>query len=268
MTKVGKIQASKNLKESILKAVDEISGQAGFKKFIKKGDVVLLKPNFNTADSPPASTDINFLKAVVELVYESGAKLVMIGESSTMSMNTRKILEKRGVFDLLNMEQPPRIYVFEEGKWIKKEIPNGKFLKSVYAPEILERADKLILLPCLKTHKQVQFTGALKLSVGFMKPSQRIRLHFRNIQEKIADLNKIIEPDLIIMDARKCFISGGPAHGEIREPNLILASTDRVAIDIEGVKIIQSYKGNSLVGIKPEELPQIKGARYLGAMSP
>ena len=106
MTKVNKIQAGDNLKESILKAVNGLAGgQGGFQKFINKGDVVLLKPNFNTADPPPASTDMNFLKAVVELVYEAGAKIVMIGESSTMSMNTRKILEKRGVFDLLNMEQ-------------------------------------------------------------------------------------------------------------------------------------------------------------------
>lgn len=179
-------------------------------------------------------------------------------------MNTRKILGKRGVFDLLNMEQPPRIYVFEEGKWLKKEIPGGEYLKSVSVPEILEQVDKLILLPCLKTHKQAQFTGALKLSVGFMKPSQRIGLHLRNIQEKIVDLNKIIHPDLIIMDARKCFINRGPAHGEIREPNLILASTDRVTIDIEGVKIIQGYKGNSLEEIRPEELSQIKEAMFWG----
>ena len=239
MNKVAKIKfdgsTRLDIKQTVSKVVDEIGG---FKKFIKKGDVVFLKPNFNTADPFPASTDYEFLKAVVKLVYDYGAKSVMFGDSSTYTLNTKKIMEKLGIFDLLNLEQPPRLYVFEEGEWVKKEIPDGKYLKSVSIPEILSRADKLILLPCLKTHFQAHFTGALKLSVGFMKPSQRVLLHLKNIQEKIAELNKIINPDLIIMDARKCFIKGGPSRGEIREPNLILASDDRVAIDVEGIKVI------------------------------
>jgi len=279
---VNRILVKKDLKKAILEAVDSIGGftpleitrsgekhkerksLTGFKKFIKKGDVVLLKPNFNTADPFPASTDFEFLKCVVELVYEAGPKIVMLGDSSTISLNTRKIMEKLGIFELEKMDCPPKIYVFDERTWVKKEIPSGKYLKKVWVSQYLDRADKLILLPCLKTHNLAQFTGSLKLSVGFMKPFQRIFLHSRHIQEKIAELNKIIHPDLIIMDARKCFINKGPDKGEIREPNLILASKNRVAIDVEGIKIIQNYKGNSLKGINPWEMPQIKKAKEYG----
>lgn len=261
MPKTSKITVEKSLKQAILKAVETLGG---FKKFIKKGDVVFLKPNFNTADPFPASTDLDFLKTATELVYVSGAKVVMIGESSTMSINSRKVMEDLKVFDLQKMRQPPRIYVFEEGSWIKNKIPKGEYLKSVRIPKIIERPDKLIYLPCLKTHSYAQYTGALKLSVGFMKPVERIPLHTRHLQEKIAELNTLFNPDLIIMDARKCFINRGPSEGDLAEPNLILASTDRVAIDIEGIKIIQSYKGNSLADVVPQELPQIKRAIELG----
>jgi len=261
MAKVVKVKVKNSLKEAILQAVDSLGG---FKSFINPGEVVLLKPNFNTADPYPGSTDIEFLKVVVELAYEADPKTVILGDSSTMSLNTRKVMKKLGVFDLEKMKRPPRVYVFDERKWVKKEIPNGKYLKKVYVTEYLDRADKLILLPCLKTHFQAQFTGSLKLSVGFMKSFQRVRLHLRNIQEKIAELNKIINPDLIIMDARKCFINKGPDKGKLAEPNLILASTDRVAIDVEGIKIIQSFKGNSLENIDPWELPQIKKAVEFG----
>lgn len=261
MSKVAKIKAGKNLKKAILEAVDSIGG---FKKFIKKGDVVLLKPNFNTADPFPASTDFEFLKIIVELVYECESKMVILGDSSTMSLNTRKIMEELKIFDLEKMERPPWVYVFEERPWVKKEIPNGKYLKSVYVTHYLDRADKLILLPCLKTHFLAQFTGSLKLSMGFIKPFHRVHFHAKNLQEKIAELNKIIRPDLIIMDARKCFINKGPDKGKLAEPNLILASTDRVDIDVEGVKIIQSFRGNSLQGIDPRELPQIKKAVEFG----
>jgi len=257
MKGVSKVEFNGNLRESIVKAVSLIGG---FERFIQKGDVVLVKPNFNTADSFPASTDFEFLKEVVKLIYEREPKLVMVGESSTMSFNTKKIMEKLGIFKLLDLENPPRIYVFEEWRWQKKEVPEGKFLKSVSITEILERVDKIVLLPCLKTHKYAQFTGALKLAVGFMKPIERIKLHMFNLQEKVAELNTLFNPNLIIMDARKCFISGGPAEGDVKEANLILASDDRIAIDVEGIKIIQSFKGNSLKNINPWELPQIKRA--------
>ncbi len=155
-------------------------------------------------------------------------------------------------------------YVFEERNWVTKKIPHGKYLKSACVPELLDQVDKLILLPCLKTHFKAQFTGSLKLSVGFLKPRQRIGLHLRYLQEKVAELNQIIHPDLIIMDTRKCFINKGPAQGETKEPNLILASDDRIAVDVEGIKIIQNFNGNSLAEIDPWKLPQIRRAVELG----
>lgn len=261
MKKLARVKFEKDLKETIWRAINLIGG---LEKFIQKGDVVLIKPNFNTPDPPPASTDLEFLKTIVEMVYEREPKLVIIGESATMTLNTRRVMERLKIFDLLNLDTPPRILVFEEWGWVKKEISKGRYLKSVSMTEILERPDKIILLPCLKTHKYAQFTGALKLAVGFMKPVERIRLHLMNIQEKIAELNTLFTPDLIIMDARKCFIKGGPARGEERKPDLILASDDRIAIDIEGIKIIQTFNGNSLKGINPWVLPQIKRAIELG----
>jgi uncharacterized protein (DUF362 family) len=261
MEKVARVSVDKSLRLAIEKTVDELGG---FKKFVKTGEVVFLKPNFNTADPFPASTDLEFLKTVVELVYEAGAKLVMIGDSSTMSLNTRKIMEEKEVFTLQELKTPPRIYVFEEDRWVKKEILGAKYLKTVSLPVILGRADKVIFLPCLKTHSQAQFTGSLKLAVGFVRPFERVPMHVRNLREKVAELNKIVRCDLVIMDGRKCFINKGPSFGEVKEPNLILASTGRVAIDIEGVKVIQSYPGNSLSKIKPEELPQIKRAQESG----
>jgi uncharacterized protein (DUF362 family) len=257
MEKVVKVKLKENLRETILKALEPFGG---IQNFVKKGEVILLKPNFNTADPFPASTDFEFLKNVVEIVYSAQPKLVMIGESSTMTLNTKKVMEKLKVFELLNLDPPPRIYVFEEWGWQKRKIPQGKYLKSVSITEILERADKIILLPCLKTHKYAQFTGSLKLAVGFMKPVERIRFHLSNLQEKIAELNLLFKADLILMDARKCFINKGPAEGEIAEPNLILASTERVAIDVEGIKIIQQYPKCSLKNFDPWSLPQIKRA--------
>jgi uncharacterized protein (DUF362 family) len=256
-----KIEESLGLKEVIKKAVEQIGG---FGKFINKGETVLLKPNFNTADPYPASSDPRFLQAIIQLVYQEGAGQVIIGDSCTMALDTRKVMEKLGIFELQNLSPPPKIIVFEEGKWVRNEIPTGKYLKNASLPEILQKIDRLILLPCLKTHFIAQFTGSLKISVGFMKPTERIRLHMSHTQEKIAELNTLIKPDLIIMDARKCFIAGGPSEGRLAEPGLILASLSRIAIDEEGIKIIQGFEKNCLGNINPRKLPQIKRAIELG----
>ena len=256
-----KIEDAAGLKDAIKKAVEQIGG---FGKFINKGETVLLKPNFNTADPYPASSDPRFLEAMVELVYEEGAGQVIIGDSCTMALDTKKVMEKLGIFELQNLRPAPKIIIFDEGKWVKNKIPKGKYLKTASLPEILQKIDKLILLPCLKTHFIVKFTGSLKISVGFMKPRERIHLHMSYTQEKIAELNTLIKPDLIVMDARKCFIAGGPSEGRLAEPDLILASLSRIAIDEEGIKIIQSFEKNCLGNINPRELPQIKRAIELG----
>lgn len=261
MQTVSKIKVNGNLKESIKSVVDALGGGPNF---IKSGEKIFLKPNFNTADPYPASSDFEFLKAVIELVYDFGAKQVILGDACTFYQNTKDVLKKKNAYELEKVGPNTKVMNFTEYKWIKKTVPNGKYLKNVSIPEILERVDKLILLPCMKTHSWAQFTGALKLSVGFMKPSERLLLHASHLQEKIAELNLVINPDLIIMDGRKCFITKGPSEGEIREPGVILASKSRVDIDIEGMKIIKGFPGNSLEKIDPENIIQIKRSRELG----
>jgi len=76
---VSKVTAATAVKTDILKAVDMIGG---FNRVIDEGDQVLLKPNFKSADPPPASSDPEFLKAIVQLLFEHGAGKVILEESS------------------------------------------------------------------------------------------------------------------------------------------------------------------------------------------
>ena len=255
---VSKVANLRNLKEGILNSVNLIGG---FNKIIEKDDEILLKPNFNTADSPPGSSDPDFVKAVIELLYEHGAGKVVLGESSTRRLSTRKVLEETGMIRKAE-EAGAEVAVFDEGKWVKVSI-DGKYLKKVSLPETALEAKKIAYVCCMKTHKWAKFTLSLKLAVGFLKPSERMRLHMRNLEEKIADLNLVVHPDLMIMDGRKCFISGGPAKGELRSPGVVLASGDRIAMDVEALKIIQSFDGASLKD-DPWSYAQIHRAVELG----
>ncbi len=261
MNQVIKIEAKENLKEAIRQSVD---GLGGLGKFIKPGEKILIKPNWNTSHQYPGSSDREFVGLFADLCHEAGAGEVIVGDASTVFLITANVMRKWGSDKLLDGRPWLTIVDLSKGKYVKKDVPNGKYLKTASMPELLDQVDKLFILPCLKTHSMAQYTGAIKLAVGILKRSERWAMHASHLQEKIAEINATYKPDLIVMDARKCFITGGPMTGTVREPGLIMASTDRVAIDLEGIKIIQSFAGNSLVGIKPEEVPQIKRARELG----
>jgi uncharacterized protein (DUF362 family) len=147
---------------------------------------------------------------------------------------------------------------------MKVNIPNGKYLRSTSIGTPLKERGKLVLAPCLKAHFLARYTGSMKLFVGWMRPRDRIRLHMRNLELKIADLASYFKPDLIVMDARTCFITGGPASGECSSPNLILASGDMVAIDVEGVRTIQCCNAKNKLQMDVWEIPQIRCAVEIG----
>jgi uncharacterized protein (DUF362 family) len=255
---ISKTESGADLKESILKAVDLIGG---FGKVVEKGDEILLKPNYNSADPPPASSDPEFLKAVVELLYEHDAGKVVMGESSMQTLSTRKVMEHAGALEKLRQTKAEVVF-FDEDNW-KKVSVGGEFLKSVGLAERALQAEKVVYCCCMKTHFRADFSLSLKLAFGFTKGSERMGFHLSHLKEKLVDLNLVVHPNLIILDGRKCFITGGPFHGDVREPNVILASGDRVAMDVESIKIIESFDGAKLTE-SPWSYAQIRRAVSLG----
>ncbi len=47
-------------------------------------------------------------------------------------------------------------------------------------------------------------------------------------------------PSLILLDGTKCWNAGGPYTGEEREPNVIVAGDDRIAVDVVGASVIRA----------------------------
>ncbi len=255
---VSKLRSDGDLKRNVSQAVAAIGG---LERLVAPGDTILVKPNFNTADPPPASSDPQFVKAVIELLYQHGAGQVVVGESSMFSLSTREVLQQTGMLQAAE-EAGAEVAVFDEGQWVTVRT-GGRYLERVALAKTGLEAKKIVYVCCLKTHRFADFTMSLKLAMGFVRHRDRVPMHLWRLSEKLADLNLAIAPDLIILDGRRCFISGGPSSGELREPNLILASGDRVALDVEGLKIIQSYAGHSLKK-SPWELTMIRRAVELG----
>jgi len=57
----------------------------------------------------------------------------------------------------------------------------------------------------------------------------------------IAEINAAYRPDLVVLDGIQAFVNGGPDQGKLVDSNVILASTDRVALDAVGVALLRHF---------------------------
>ncbi|MFW9981839.1 MAG: DUF362 domain-containing protein, partial [Candidatus Thorarchaeota archaeon] len=222
-----------------------------------------IKPNLNTADPYPASSDPAFIKALGEELLDAGASKLEIIDSSTIRVSTRGVATQIGL-DIVADDLEADLIFLDEHEWVKVKFPKGKYLKSGSIGKPLLGIQKLVLAPNLKTHFLADYTGSMKLFVGWLKHSERIRMHARKLQSKVVDLASYFNPDLIVMDARTCFVEGGPSSGTCSTPGVILASGDMVSIDVEGVRIIQCCNANNKLDRDTWEISQIKHAVEIG----
>jgi uncharacterized protein (DUF362 family) len=251
---VSKVKDTGDVRASVSRSLDLIGGIG---KLAGKGDTVMVKPNFNSPDPPPGSTDLDFLRVVLELLLTTGAKVVVGESSGALWRPTQKTVEKLGVPKLL-AGMGVELITFDDHPldWVEIDT-GGDYLKTATMPKSAYQATKLIYLPCLKTHSLGRFTMSLKLGMGLIHPGQRRAIHMGNLEQKAAEINLAWQPDLIIMDGRKAFVSRGPDKGDLVQPEIIMASGDMVAIDVEGLKILLSYRAKNRLPENPWDAPQI-----------
>ncbi len=243
-----------------------------------KGKDVLVKPNFNTADRFPGSTHNDTLVALLEGIWEMGARSVSLGERSYPP--TREVIQEKGVLPILDRLHVKLINFddLDDKDWVVIKPQKSHWTNGFRVARPILESECLISTCCLKTHQYGGvFTISLKLHVGvvptfrhgyeFMK-----ELHSSPHQRKmIAEINEPFKPALILLDGMEAFVDGGPMTGKRAEAGVFLSSTDRVAIDAVGVAILKLLGSNDAI-MKPKIFEQEQIARAvelgLGASSP
>ena len=213
------VVTQEDIKSDVQSAVRLIGG---FEKSLKTQDRILIKPNYNSDDPPPGSTALDFLAAVIDLLRESGYKKLSVGEGSGRPwVPTSKNFKKTGLSAKMAQMDIP-LLDFDQSEYIDVPV-NGEYLDVIAYPKDLENFDKIIYLPTMKTHYLAGFSMSLKLTVGIVHLFDRFLLHDDNnmfVSERSAEMNIPIKPDLIIMDGRISFVSGGPAIGQAESRSL------------------------------------------------
>lgn len=211
---------------------------------------IALKANYNSDDPFPATTHPETLRVLSEHLKKNSRSLIM-AERSGMG-NTTAVLKNRGVLDLsrklnfklLNLDSA------DLKDWYDMQAEGLHWEHGFKIARDFIEADKVVQTCCLKTHRfGGHFTMSLKNSVGLI--ASRLKgtsydymreLHSSPYQRlMIAEINKFYNTDLILMDATQGFSHGGPDQGTLIKPGLLLASSDRVAIDAVGVALFRIY---------------------------
>lgn len=225
------------------------------------GKTVLLKPNLNSADPAPASTHPDILRALAASLREMGAGAITIADRSGMG-NTRQVMERLGVFDLA-AEFGLDTLVFDElidpEDWQLISREGDHWENGFPVPRQVLAAEAIVQTCCLKPHRfGGHFTMSLKNSVGMVGQfmgrgghDYMTELHHSPHQRlMIAEVNAVYDPALVVLDGVEAFIDNGPERGTKVWGDVILAGSDRVAIDAVGLALLRwlGYTGIAAQG--------------------
>jgi uncharacterized protein (DUF362 family) len=215
------------------------------------GRDLFVKPNCNSADPPPGSTHDDTLVALLRKLIEMGAGPLTIGDRSGMG-DTREVLERKQVFRIAK-DAGAKVVVFDElsaGDWELVTIPGMHWQQGFALPRMVRAAGGVVQTCCLKTHRYGgHFTLSLKNSVGFAakrvpgNPHDFMReLHTSPHQRRmIAEINAGCRADLVVLDGVQAFVTGGPDQGKRVDAGVMLAGTDRIAVDAVGVALLRYF---------------------------
>jgi uncharacterized protein (DUF362 family) len=230
---------------------------------------LLVKPNLNSDDSFPGSIHPTTLRTVLQLLLDEGLSKdeIVVGDmSGPRWLPTRKVMESNGTLDVIK-EFGVLPSFFEEEKWVKVKPDRATTWPDGFRlARRVHDASRIVSLPCLKTHQYGGvFTLSLKNAVGVINPADRTHLHnSEKMRILIAEINLAYSCDLVILDGMRCFVSGGPDKGEEASPGVIIAGSDRVAIDGVGASILKSLSATGLTDRPVRRQEQLKRAAEVG----
>jgi len=244
--------------EGITRAVITASG--GMQSFVKKGDVVVVKPNIGWDRKPEyaANTHPVVVRTIVEECLKAGARLVKVFDNTCN--DPRRCYENSGIAGALKGLKGVELKYTENERFRDTKI-NGVFLKSWELYDDALKANVFINCPIAKHHGLTGLTLGLKNMMGIMG-GNRGYIH-REIDEALADLNSFVKSHLVIIDATRILTNHGPQGGNLRDVkimNRVIASKDIVAAD--------AY-ATTLFNLRPQDISTTVAAykRGLGEMN-
>lgn len=213
-------------------------------------DLVAIKPNL-CAPFPyytGATTNPKVVEEIIRL-FQDKAKEIVIIESNGYISSAEEAFEKSGLkttcdyfgVKLVNLSNDVKVP-------LKREF---KVLQNFRCPRTFLKADAIINVPVMKTHSLTTVSLGMKNMFGIV--GERKNSYHNKLSDTVCDVLSIRKPELNVMDATIGMEGEGPIHGRPKRMNLLLASTDIVALDVIACKVMK---------INPAQVEHIQKAAF------
>jgi len=214
------------------RAIQELGG---IRRFVSRGDVVVVKPNAAWDRLPEQAANSNpwVVGEVCRLCLEAGARRVIVTDVTINE--AQHCFARSGIAAAVRASGAEVVYPHER---LFREVDlHGQVLDVWPVLEPFLRADKMINIPIAKHHSLTGASLGMKNWYGILGGARQ-RLHQR-IHESVADLADFMRPTLTLIDAFRVLMRNGPGGGNPEDAVLkrtLLAGTDPVALDAYAAK--------------------------------
>jgi uncharacterized protein (DUF362 family) len=224
--------------QAVSEAIELIGG---INQFVQPEENILLKPNMLSAKEPEraVTTHPSILNAMIKLLKEADYQQVAYGDSPGFG-SPEKTAKSTGLKLVADKWQVP-LADFVSGSTVP--YLEGQICKQFEIAKGVQEADAIISLSKMKSHQLTRITGAVKNQLGCVNGLNKAGFHAKypdgiGFSEMLIDLNQLLKPRLYLMDGVVAMEGNGPASGNPRKMNVILASSDPIALDATFCRMI------------------------------
>ncbi|MGE5280493.1 MAG: DUF362 domain-containing protein [Deltaproteobacteria bacterium] len=235
--------------------VKAVGALGGMERFVRKGGVVVVKPNIGWDRTPEQAADTHpaVVAAVVDLCFKAGAGRVNVFDVTCN--DPRRCYDNSGIRAAAEAAGA-RVYFPSDWDTVKARFAYDSPMEGWPILRDALACDTFINVPVLKHHGLTRLTVAMKNLMGVCA-GNRGTIH-QNIGRSLVDLTDFIGPELTVVDATRVLLRHGPQGGDLADVerrDTVLAATDPVLADTYAC---------SLMDVAPEELQNIAAARARG----
>jgi uncharacterized protein (DUF362 family) len=234
---------------TVLQDYVHLAGLAGMREALDPSATTILKDNISWHfPFPGANTTPWQLEATILALREAGCKDITCVQNKTVVTDAFKGEDLNGYVPIFRHYDIPVLFNFkdEDMSWVRYE-PKADMLvlpriypEGIYIPDYFF-GKNIVHLPTVKCHIYTTTTGAMKNAFGGLLNTKRHYTHSW-IHETLVDLlaiQKEIHSGLFaIMDGTTAGNGPGPRTMYPEIKNVILASSDQVAIDAVAAKMM------------------------------
>lgn len=217
------------LRNLLLAAVDQLGG---IKHFIKKGDIVLIKPNvaFDRSPNLGATSNPTIVEQMIRMVLDAGAQEVRVADNPIESPPD---CFRKSKIDQAIANGGGRAYLPDSNSFQVLHTPGAQLIENwSFFHRPFTNVDKVIGISPVKDHNLCHASMGMKNWYGLLGGT-RNQFH-QDINGIISDFPLMMKPTLTILDGTNILMENGPTGGDpsnVRKGNVVIASLDVTASD-------------------------------------